>query len=79
MENLPVEMYQEVFSYLDKDSLKTSKQVCKKWLSSICGSTALMKNTKLRVTNFKAQKKFIQDWGKTFKEVLIKSKKLGDE
>ncbi len=77
MEKLPVEMHTEIFSYLDRESLKTSTQVSKNWRSMIHGSSALMRNTKLRVHDFKKQKKFIRNSGRSFRTVCIKNKENG--
>jgi hypothetical protein len=79
MENLPVEMHTEIFSYLDRQSLNTSTQVCKKWRSIVHGSSALMRNRKLRVHNFKKQKKFIKNSGRSFKTVCIKNKEFANK
>ncbi len=67
-------MKTEIFSYLDQSSLKTSARVCTNWRSTVLGSSRLMRKTKLRVHNFKQQKKFIKNAGKSFQTVCIKNK-----
>jgi hypothetical protein len=79
MESLPEEMKTEIFSYLDQSSLKTSASVCTNWRSTVLGSSHLLRKTKLRIHDFKKQKKFIKSAGKSFRTVCIKQKENGQK
>ncbi len=70
-------MKTEIFSYLDQNSLKTSASVCTNWRSTVLSSSHLLRKTKLRIHDFKQQKKFIKSAGKSFRTVCIKQKENG--